>query len=137
MYHERWSYHKVREWLYILPCCLGIALILLNKKTHLYYWYDADMVYHKGWAFYLIYLSAIIYSVLAGFMVKKRTVQGTRANSIFLVSITGAVMMIVELLVPNIFLFGFSGGNRSLKKRKKRQKKREKSTSGLQLLKEM
>lgn len=106
LYHERWNFHKIKEWLYILPAGLGIVLLLLNQKMQLYYWYDADMVYQKGWAFWLIYISAIVYFLLSVFMVKKRNMQDTRVNSIILAPVTGIVIMFVELFVPTISLFG-------------------------------
>ena len=106
LYKEQWDYRNIKEWLYILPGGLGLVLLLFNQKTQLYYWYDADMVYHKGWGFFLIYVSAIIYFLLSVFMVKKRSMQDTRVNSIILVPITGALMMLVELFVPDLSLFG-------------------------------
>ena len=106
LYHERWNFRKVKEWLYILPAGFGIILLLFNHHTNLYYWYDDDMGYHKGWAFVLIYLSAIVYFLLSVFMVKKRNMQDTRVNSIMIAPLMGVLMMTVELFVPTISLFG-------------------------------
>lgn len=48
-----------------LPCAVGEFFVLINPMTHYVYETNADMVFTRGWAEYLIYLIAAFYFVLS------------------------------------------------------------------------
>ena len=119
--------------LYLLPFLAGEAIILSNPFTHLCFYVDEALVYHRGSALVLLYAIAGVY-IVSGyiyFVIFSRSMRKTDRNStlIFIsVAIAGVVIqavwsVLVELFFESIAFMGFM----ALLERDKNSKEREMS----------
>lgn len=103
--------------LFLLPFLIGELLILTNSFTHLCFYVDEDLVYHRGqlvWAFYAV-AGLYIVSGLAYFGMHARSIsKGDRTATLILitVAVAGVVLqafwkVLVELFFDSIAFLGF------------------------------
>lgn len=89
-----------------LPVLVEIALFLFNPFLHTVFYYDADRIYTHGFLFWVLYIIAFFFMVLAISLIirfRSALTQG-RFLSLLFFSISSTVPIAVQMLLPNILI---------------------------------